>query len=155
MLILTFVNYLISLYNYVQGDNMNIKIKNVVTDYVTPTEACRIIGISEKSTPQITRWINEGRIKGVYPFGKSRAIPISWIKSECNSRGIHWEGIKTQQGQMGVSLEDYTPLNEIEKKYNVNSLAVKIVRGQINNNYVIQFGKSWGIETKYIKIMFK
>lgn len=155
MLILTFVNYLISLYNYIQGDNMNVNLKNKVVDYVTPVEACKIIGISEKSTPQITRWINEGKIKGVYPFGKSRAIPINWVKSECNVRGINWEGVELQEGQIGVSLRDYTPLNEIEKKYNTNNLAVKIIRGQIDNNYVIQFGRSWGIEREFIKIMFK
>lgn len=38
--------------------------KNKVIDYVTPREACKIIGIKESSAAQITRWIQDGKIKG-------------------------------------------------------------------------------------------
>lgn len=129
--------------------------KNIVIDYVTPAEACRAIGISEKSTPQITRWINEGRIKGVLNFGNNKAIPISWVKSECLTRDIQFESIKLEDGQVAVSLNDYEPVNQIEKKYKTSHLAVKIMRGQINKDHVIQFGKNWGIEKSFVKNMFK
>ena len=137
-------------------DSMNKNLnKYVVTDYVTPAEACKIIGISGKSTPLITRWINEGRIKGVLRFGKNKGIPVNWVMSECNNRNIQWNGVRLEPGQIAVNLEDYVPVNQIEKQYKVNNLAVKIVRGQIDNSKVIQFGTSWGIQKDFLKIMFK
>lgn len=132
-----------------------MKLRNKVIDYVTPTEACKIIGISEKSTPLITRWINQGKIKDVITFGKSKGIPINWVKSECNERGINWEGIKLEDGEVGVSLKDYEPVNKIEQKYQVSHLAIRITRGQINSDYAVQFGRNWGIEKEYMKTIFE
>lgn len=146
MFILSFVNYLISLYNYIQGDNMNVKIKNVVTDYVTPTEACRIIGISEKSTPQITRWINEGKIAGVVSFSNNKAIPVIWVKSECLERGIHWEGVELKQDEIGVYLNEYEPISVIYKdnKKELNKIYMRMKRGTFQGDY-IRFGNAYGI----------
>lgn len=129
--------------------------KNKVIDYLTPVEVCGIIGISEKSTPQITRWIGEGRIQDVIQFGKSNAIPVSWVKSECQARGINWNGIELQKDEIGVSLKDYTPLNQIEKQYNVQQLAVRIKRGQIALENVVQFGNNWGVESSKIEMSIK
>ncbi|MDU5324861.1 MAG: hypothetical protein E6149_09360 [Peptoniphilus harei] len=129
--------------------------KNKVIDYVTPIEVCQIIRISINSTPQITRWIKDGRIQNVIQFGKSNAIPISWVKSECQARGINWNGVELKENEVGVSLKDYTPLNQIEKKYNVQNLAVRIKRGQIDLENVIQFGNNWGIESNKIEESIK
>lgn len=129
--------------------------KNKVVDYLTPIEVCQIIRISVNSTPQITRWIREGRIKNVVQFGKSNAIPISWVKSECQARGISWSGVELKENEAGVSLKDYTPVNQIEKKYNVQNLAVRIKRGQIDLENVIQFGNNWGIESNKIEESIK
>lgn len=134
---------------------MEAKIKNIVVDYVTPQQACTIIGISASSTPLISRWMNQGKIKDVLIFGKSKGIPVSWVKSECNERGINWEGIKLEDGEVGVSLKDYEPVNKIEQKYQVSHLAIKITRGQINSDYVVQFGRNWGIEKNYLKTIFE
>lgn len=134
---------------------MEVKTKCKVIDYITPKEVCGVIGISPTSTPLITRWINQGKIKDVLIFGKSKAIPVSWVKSECNERSIHWEGVKLEDGEVGVSLKDYEPVNKIEQKYQVSHLAIRIARGQINNDYVVQFGRNWGIEKEYVKTIFE
>lgn len=146
MFILTFVNYLISLYNYIQGDNMDIKIKNKVVDYVTPTEACQIIGISEKSTALITRWINDGKIKGTFKFGNNTAIPITWVKSECLTRNIDFKGIITENKQIPVSLKDYEPLINYAIGNNLNyaTLHSQFKRGTFQGDY-IRFGNAYGI----------
>ena len=147
MLILTFVNYLITLYNGLYGvDNMAVYTKYKVTDFVTPKEVCEIIGISTKSTPQITRWINEGRIPEVYLFGKNKAIPVTWVKSECLSRGINFEGIKLENGEVGVSLKDYIPVKEYCKKnnFNYNNFNNKISRGYYNGEF-IRFANTYGL----------
>lgn len=129
--------------------------KNKVIDYLTPIEVCQVIRISVNSTPQITRWIKEGRIKNVIQFGKSNAVPINWVQSECQARGISWSGIELKENEVGVSLKDYTPVNQIEKKYNVQNLAVRIKRGQIDLENVIQFGNNWGIESNKIEESIK
>ncbi len=122
--------------------------KNVVIDYVTPTEVCEIIGISTKSTPQITRWINNGKIKGVKQFGNNKGIPVSWVKSECLERGIHWEGVKLKEGENGVSLDDYITLNEKiddeKERYRVYS---RLKRKTYKDDY-IRFGNSYGLPKK-------
>lgn len=120
--------------------------KNKVIDYVTPQETCTIIGISANSTPQITRWINEGKINGVIPFGNNKAIPVSWVKSECLSRGINWEGVKLEEGEVGVNLKDYEPISVIYKddKKELNKIYMRMKRGTFDGNYV-RFGNSYGI----------
>ena len=125
---------------------MDKNIKYVVTDYVTPAEACKIIGISERSTPLITRWINEGRIKGVLNFGNNKAIPVNWVMSECNSRGINWEGVKLEPGQIAVSLEDFMPIVEYAKENNLNysTFHSTFRRGTFKGDW-IKFGNSFGI----------
>lgn len=144
MLILTFVNYLISLYNYLQGDNM--RSKNKVIDYVTQAEACEIIGISEKSTPLINRWINQGKIKGTYKFSHNMAIPVNWVKSECNERNIGWEGVKLEENEIGVSLKDYEPIIDYARKNNLNysTFHSTFKRGTFKGDW-IKFGNSYGI----------
>lgn len=146
MFILTFVKYLISLYNYMQGDNMNVNLKNKVVDYVTPAEACKIIGISEKSTPLITRWINDGKIKGTFKFGNNTAIPITWVKSECLSRNIDFQGILVENKQIPVSLKDYEPISLIYKdnKKELDRIYSRMKRGTFQGDY-IRFGNSYGI----------
>ena len=146
MTLITFVNWLISLYNNIQGDDMAVYTKYKVTDFVTPKEVCKIIGISEKSTPLITRWMNEGRITGVYLFGKNKAIPITWVKSECIERGISWEGIKLNDGEVGVSLKDYIPVKEYCKinNLNYNNLNNKISRGYYKDEF-IRYANTYGL----------
>lgn len=125
-----------------RGDVM----KNKVIDYVTPTEACIIIGISPKSTPQITRWINEGRIKGIKQFGKNKAIPVSWVKSECNERGINWEGVELGDDETPVSLDDYISIKEYCIKNNLNYIRFnnKISRGYFDGDF-IRFANTYGL----------
>lgn len=120
--------------------------ERIVIDYVTPKEACVAIGISPKSTPLITRWMNEGRIQGVKLFGKNKAIPVSWVKSECNSRGIPYEGVQLEPGQVGVSLNDYVPIKEYCKKNNLNYINFNntIARGYYTGEY-IRFGNTYGL----------
>lgn len=144
-MLIVFVNWIVSLYNSIQGDEMTKTIYRVI-DYITPQEVCKIIGISEKSTPQITRWINEGRIPEVYKFGKNKAIPISWVKSECNTRGINWEGVKLKKGEVGVSLKDYIPIKEYCK---INDLKYMNLNNQISRGYYngkfIRFANTYGL----------
>lgn len=119
--------------------------KNKVIDYVTPTEACKIIGISPNSTPQITRWINDGKIKGTRQFGNNKAIPVSWVKSECNERGINWEGVELEDDETGVSLDSYIPLKDCipdEKEY--GRLHARLRRGTYEGDY-IRFGNAFGL----------
>lgn len=147
MLILTLVNYLVTLYNGLYGvDNMAVYTKYKVIDYLTPKEVCKFIGISEKSTPLITRWINEGKIKNVYLFGKNKAIPANWVKSECHERGINWEGIKLTTGEIGVSLKDYMPIKEYCKKNNLNYNAFnnRVARGYYQGEF-IRFANTYGL----------
>lgn len=137
--------FLIALYNNMQGDNM-VKIKYKVIDYVTPAEACTIIGISASSTPQITRWVNEGKIKGVVPFGKNKAIPVAWVKSECLERGINWEGVELKQDEIGVYLKDYIPIKEYCKNHSLIYINFnnQIARGYYNGDF-IRFGNTYGL----------
>lgn len=122
--------------------------KNVVIDYVTPTEVCKIIGISTKSTPQITRWINSGKIKGVKQFGNNKGIPVSWVKSECIERGISWQGVELKEGEKGVSLDDYEPLgvkiDDEKERYRIYS---RLKRKTYKGDHV-RFGNSFGLPKK-------
>lgn len=119
--------------------------KNKVIDYVTPTEACKIIGISPNSTPQITRWVNDGRIKGVRFFGNNKAIPVTWVKSECNERGINWEGVELESDETGVSLDDYIPLKEsTQDKNEYSRLHARLKRGTYKGDF-IKFGNAFGL----------
>lgn len=123
------------IYNNIYGDSMQNN--NKVIDYVTQAEACKIIGISEKSTPLINRWIKQGKIKGYRKIGRNVAIPVNWVKAECNTRNIKWQGVKLEQHQVGVSLDDYITLNEYAKKN--NTTYSKTYKDTINkklNNYV-------------------
>lgn len=120
--------------------------KYKVTDFVTPKEVCEIIGISEKSTAQITRWMNNGKITGVILFGKNKAIPVNWVKSECLARGISWEGIKLKNNEIGVSLKEYIPIKEYCKKNNLNynNFNNKISRGYYDGEF-IRFANTYGL----------
>ena len=119
--------------------------KNKVIDYVTPKEACKIIGISEGSAAQITRWINQGKIKGVKQFGNNKAIPVSWVKSECLERGINWQGVELEEGENGISLDDYKPLYEcIRDKKEYDRLHARLRRGTYKGDY-IKFGNAFGL----------
>lgn len=122
--------------------------KNKVIDYITIDEVCDIIGIKRNSKAQITRWIKEGKIKGAYKFGKTWAIPINWVKSECNSRNINWEGVELEENQIGVSLDDYADINDYAKKNNATyqKLYNDIVDGREKN--FLRFGQSFGIYSK-------
>lgn len=122
--------------------------KNVVIDYVTPTEVCKIIGISTKSTPQITRWINSGKIKGVKQFGNNKGIPVSWVKSECLERGINWQGVELKEGENGVSLNDYEPIYQMFKDEKERSRVYdRLRRGTYKDDY-IKFGNAYGLPKK-------
>lgn len=125
---------------------MEVKTKYKVIDYITPKEVCQIIGISEKSTPLITRWMNEGRIPEVYLFGKNKAIPVTWVKSECLSRGIQWEGVELKEGEIGVSLKDYIPIKEYCKKNNLKymNLNNQISRGYYDGQF-IRYANTYGL----------
>ncbi len=120
--------------------------KNKVVDYVTPQQACTMIGISANSTPQITRWINEGRIPNTIKFGNNTAIPIGWVKSECLSRNVQFEGIKLEDRQVAVSLNDYQPISVIYKdnKKELDRIYSRMKRGSFNGDY-IRFGNAYGI----------
>lgn len=142
-----FVNWLFSLYNNLYGDDsVEAYTKYKVVDYVTPKDVCKIIGISENSTPLITRWMNQGRIKEVYLFGKNKAIPVSWVKSECITRGISWEGIKLKSGEVGVSLKDYIPIKEYCENNGLvyMSLNNQIARGYYKDEF-IRFANTYGL----------
>ena len=143
--LITFVNFLFSIYNNVCGED-NMECKNKVIDYLPPKEVCRIIGISTKSTAQITRWMKDGRIVGAFKFGKTIAIPISWVKSECLTRGIDWNGVQVEEDKIGVSLKDYEPLIDYAKKNNVGygTIHNQITRGTFEGDY-IRFDTSFGI----------
>lgn len=123
--------------------------KYKVVDYLTPAETCKAIGISEKSTPLITRWINSGKIKGYKRFGKSLAIPINWVKSECQERGINWQGVELLSDEIGVSLDDYMPIEEYASNNHMKygTLHSQITRGIYNGNY-IRFGTTFGLPRK-------
>lgn len=134
-----------TLYNNLYGAD-DVDCKNIVIDYVTQAEACKIIGISEKSTPLINRWIKQGKIKGTYKFGKTVAIPVNWVKSECNARGINWQGVSVEEHQIGVSLKDYVPLIDYTKKNNLKygTIHSQITRGLFKDDF-IRFDTSFGI----------
>lgn len=144
MRLITFVNWLVSLYNNIQGDEM--KNKNIVVDYVTQSQACEIIGINKKSTPLINRWIKDGRIVGAFKFGKTIAIPIAWVKSECLSRNINFNGIELKPNEVGVSLKDYEPLIDYTKRNNLKygTIHSQMTRGAFEKDFV-KFDTSFGI----------
>lgn len=120
--------------------------KYKVIDYVTPTEACKIIGISKGSTPFITKLVNEGRIKNTVKFGNNMGIPVSWVRSECNSRGIYWDGVELKEGEIGASLNDFEPIVDYAKRNNLkySTLHSTFGRGTFKGDY-IRFGNSFGI----------
>ncbi len=119
--------------------------KNKVIDYITAEETCKIIGISVNSTAQITRWVNDGRIKGVRFFGNNKAIPVSWVKSECLERGINWQGVELEEGENGILLDDYKPLHEcISDKKEYDRLHARLRRGTYEGDY-IRFGNAFGL----------
>lgn len=119
--------------------------KNKVIDYVTPKEACKIIGISEGSAAQITRWIQDGKIKGTRQFGNNKAIPVSWVKSECNERGINWEGVELGNGETPVSLDDYVTLHEKIEDETERSRTYDRLRHKKYEGDHIKFGNAFGL----------
>lgn len=123
--------------------------KYKVVDYLTPAEVCKAIGISEKSTPLITRWINNGKIKGYKTFGKNLAIPIAWVKSECQERGIDWQGVELKADEIGVSLDNYIPIKEYCKKNNLNYVNFnnQIARGYYEGEF-IRYANTYGLPKK-------
>lgn len=126
------------------------KSKNKATDYITIDETCDAIDIKRNSKAQITRWIQDGRIAGAFKFGKSWAIPVSWVKSECNSRGIRYEGVELGKVENGVSLNDYESLVEYSKKSDITqgTLYSQIKRGIFKKDY-IRFDTSYGVRKEY------
>ena len=122
--------------------------KNKVIDYITIDEVCDIIGIKRNSKAQITRWIKEGKIKGAYKFGNSWAIPVNWVKSECNSRNINWQGVELEENQTGVSLDKYEQITEFfEDRKKSNAVYMQITRKTYTDDYV-KFGNTYGLPKK-------
>lgn len=119
--------------------------KNKVIDYVTPREACKIIGIKESSAAQITRWIQDGKIKGTRQFGNNKAIPVSWVKSECNERGINWEGVELEDDETGVSLDSYITLHEKIEDETERSRTYDRLRHKKYEGDFIRFGNAFGL----------
>lgn len=122
------------------------KSKNKAIDYITIDETCDAIDIKRNSKAQITRWIRDGRIAEAFKFGRSWAIPVSWIKSECNSRGIRYEGVKLEKGENAVSLQDYESLVDYSERLNIpyGNLHNQIRRGTFDKDY-IRFDTSYGV----------
>ena len=128
------------------------KMKNKVIDYVTPATTCEFIGISRKSISQISLWIKQKRIHGVYKFGNNWAIPISWVKSECIERGLSFQGVQLSNEEVGVSLNDYSPIAEIFKgnKLELDRTYNRMRSNTFNGDY-IKFGNAYGIRKEAIK----
>lgn len=121
--------------------------KKKITDYLTVKEVLQILGLRPSSQTLITRWIRDGRIEQVLTFGTIYAIPVTWVKSECISRGIDYKGIHLDSDQVGVSLKDYIPLKEYTEKNKLDygKLYGKLKRKTVNLNYV-KFGNVYGIK---------
>lgn len=119
--------------------------KNKVIDYVTMNDATKILGLARSSSSQISRWVKDGKIQGTFSFGRSVAIPVSWLRSECLERGISWDGIELEDGETGVSLKDYLDINEWAELNNLTYSKVynDIVNGR-RHDY-IKFGVSYGL----------
>ena len=83
---------------------------------------------------------------GAFKFSKSWAIPVGWVKSECQSRGIYYNGVELKDGERAVSLSDYDPLVEYSKKVNISqgTLNSQIQRGIFKKDY-IRFDRSYGV----------
>lgn len=126
--------------------------KNKAIDYITIDETCEAIGIKKNSRAQIIRWIQDGRVAGAIKFAKSWAIPVSWVKSECQSRGIYYNGVELEDDEIAVSLSDYEPLVEYSKKVNISqgTLHSQIQRGIFKKDY-IRFDRSYGIRKEVKK----
>lgn len=123
-----------------------MKKKNVAIDYITIENTCEAIGIKKSSRIQLTRWIQQGRIYGVFKFGKTWAIPVNWVKSECNSRGIYYNGVELQDSEKGVSLRDYEPLIEYSNRLNLSYGKIHFqLRSGIFEGDFVRFGTSYGI----------
>ena len=119
--------------------------KNKVIDYVTMNEATKILGLARSSSSQLSRWIKDGKIQGTLSFGRSVAIPVSWLRSECLERGISWNGIELEDGETGVNLKDYLDISEWAE---LNNLTYSKVYNDIANGRrydYIKFGVSYGL----------
>ena len=119
---------------------------NKVIDYVTVYEACKLIGISEKSFSIITQQAKANKIAGAKMFGKSWAIPIEWVKAECDRRGITFD-FRIEEDKKPVSLDDYIPLIDYVKQNNLKygTIHNRIARGQYNGDW-IRFHTTIGIK---------
>lgn len=120
--------------------------KYKVIDYVTTLEACKILQLSKNSTGSITRKLQNGEIKGAYKFGKTWAIPIYWIKSECVSRNIYWIEKELKNDEKGVSLKNYIPIKEYceKNKISYNVFNSQIARGYYDGEF-IRFANTYGL----------
>lgn len=136
--------------NKIKSIEIMKKSKNKAIDYITIDETCDAIDIKRNSKAQITRWIQDGRIAGAFKFGRSWAIPISWVKSECNSRGIHYDGLKLEKGENGVFLGDYESLVDYSERLNIpyGNLHNQIRRGTFDKDF-IRFDTSYGVRKEY------
>lgn len=126
--------------------------KNKVIDYLTIDEVCDAIGIKRNSKAQITRWIKDGRIAGVYKFGNNWAIPVNWVKSECVARGIKFSIDENNDQQKQVKLKNYIPLIDVYKDdiREYKRLQQQMTRNTYPEEY-IRFGSSFGIRKEDIK----
>ena len=125
--------------------------ENKVIDYVTIDEVCDAIGIKRNSRAQITRWIQNGRIVGVFRFGKTWAIPINWVKSECLSRNLRFNENELQKNEAGVSLNDYISIDEYVKDKDITYQKIynDIIDKRIDD--YVRFGTTYGVRKKHIK----
>ncbi len=125
--------------------------KNKVTDYLTIDEVCDAIGIKRNSKAQITRWIKDGRIAGAYKFGKTWAIPINWVKSECTARGIVFHEVELTSNENEVKLNDYISIDEFVRNKDVTYQKIynDIIDGRIKD--FVRLGTSYGIKKEGIK----
>lgn len=125
--------------------------KNKVIDYVTTDDACDILGLKRSSKPQITRWIKDGRIVGAFKFGKTWAVPVLWLKSECIERGILFNGIELAINENEVKLKDYISIDEYIKGKDITYQKIynDIIDKRIDD--YVRFGTTYGVKKKDIK----
>ena len=131
---------------------------NKVIDYMAPIDIARLFGLVNYTN--ISNSAKKGEINGAYKFGRSWAIPISWVKNECRNRGIYFVGIELEEDEIGVrvgvSLDDFYTINEVVEMTGekLGTIMWELETGVIPESVHVVYYNTRGIKKDYIKLRY-
>lgn len=129
---------------------MNLDKKPVVIDYVTAIEATEIMGWKRSTSSNFTRDAKNGKLKGSFFMGHSRAIPITYINQLLEEKGLGRYSKEIAKDEQGYRLKDFYTSKEAENL--LGKFRGYIAQNkEINKNAICLFGGGECILKEYVE----